>query len=131
MCAAAIPAALQAGGSILSGVSSYNQAKSQARAIKSQAELEAKKVTEEGEDVVQQQKQIATGGGYVLDDNTSPLQIMLETERQYKEDAANIMYQAKRQAKQVKKAGLYSMIGSFSQAGASFVPGPKGTTGSK
>lgn len=102
----------QIASSIFSGISSYKSAKSKAKQVKAQAKLEAQQVLDNAHDVMQEQKMLASGGGYILDQNTNPLEIMLDTEKRAKQYANQIIEIGNKEARSIKKAGRNSAIGS-------------------
>lgn len=55
---------------------------------------------------------LASGGGYILDQNTNPLEIMLDTEKRAKQYANQIIEIGNKEARSIKKAGRNSAIGS-------------------
>jgi predicted lipid-binding transport protein (Tim44 family) len=102
---------LSLGSGIFSGISAYQQAKRQAGLIKQSGAMDAQQVLDEGEQLRQQQKSIASAGGFVLNEDSSPLLLMVETENRAREQAERIKALAAAQAKAAKKAGRDSLIG--------------------
>ena len=104
-------AGLNLGAGIFSGISQYQQAKESAKQRIAQAQLDSQKVLDEAHDTMQEQKMIASGGGYILEEGTSPLEVMLDTEQRANEYAKQIMDVGKKEAKSMKKAGRNGIIG--------------------
>lgn len=104
-------AGLNLGAGIFSGISQYQQAKESAKQRIAQARLDAQKVLDEAHDTMQEQKMIASGGGYILEEGTSPLEVMLDTEQRANEYAKQIMSVGKKEAKSMKKSGITGLIG--------------------
>ena len=98
------------GSGIFSGISQYKQAKEAAKQRIAQAELDAQQVLDEAHDTMQTQKMIASGGGFILDEGTSPLEVMLDTEKRANEYAQQIINVGKSEAKSIKKAGKNAAI---------------------
>lgn len=94
----------------VTGIMQQKSLKQQAKQREEQGNLQAKQVLDEGEKTLQAQKQIATGGGFLLDNDTSPLLVMLETERQANENALQLKKVAKQEANSLRKAGNLALL---------------------
>ena len=113
MILAGISAGLGLSSGIFSGVSSYKQAKEQAQQRLAQAELDSQQVLDNAHDTMQAQKVIASGGGYILEQGTSPLEVLIDTEKRANEYAKQLKNVGRREASSIKDAGKSSMVGSL------------------
>jgi hypothetical protein len=105
--------ALQGGATALNmGASLYNS-NMNAKAIMRQAESEAEQILENGRQVVQAQRSISSGAGFINTNETSTYQLMLDTETEAKRQAERIRYLARKEAKAMKKGGLLNAFGSL------------------
>lgn len=105
--------ALQGGATALNmGASLYNS-NMNAKAIMREAESEAEQILENGRQVVQAQRSISSGAGFINTSETSTYQLMLDTELEARRQAERIRHLARKQAKATKKGGLMSAFGSL------------------
>lgn len=117
-------AVAKVGGGLLSAYSTYSDAKETSKQIKEEAEFDIAELMEEGRLVREQQNLISSGGGYVLNAETSPFRVMLDTEKRYKKQANTIFENARNQARSVRRRGNLKiagdLIGTASSAGSQF-----------
>jgi hypothetical protein len=106
-------------GGIFSGISKIQEGKAQAKQLMTNATAQRDQILLEGHDAVENQNNIASALGYLLNQETSNFRVLMDTEEEANRQANIIMDNARRQAKDAKKAGKIEAIGSLLGTGGS------------